>query len=163
MPHGERAGIAIGGEPVVSAAVNLHLVLVEAVPQIASGHAEREIEPLRVIDRKGRIGQVLGLGLGHGRLGALSRQPAPNRRQLLERRSIAIALCVLLRRDPGEAVSARKRAVEIVEAAVLGVDHDDVLNALDPRAAGRLGQAGNRRRQHRHDQNEWFHDSPEHP
>ena len=42
MAHHQAAGIALGDELVVLAAVDLHLVLIEQVPQIAGDDAERQ-------------------------------------------------------------------------------------------------------------------------
>jgi hypothetical protein len=67
--------------------------------------------------------------------------PLPRRRKLGERLAVAVDLRVLRRRRVGHAVGAREEAVEIVEAAVLGVDHDDVLHAVEARVLRRLHRA----------------------
>jgi hypothetical protein len=92
VAHDEAAGITIGGKIVVLAAPDLHLVLVEAVPQIAGRDAEGQIEAFGIVDRKGRIGQMRRLRLRHVRNGALGGQPIPDRRQLAKHRAVAIAL-----------------------------------------------------------------------
>jgi hypothetical protein len=43
---------------IVLAAVDLHLVLVEHVPQVAGDQAQRQVFALRALEREGRIGQI---------------------------------------------------------------------------------------------------------
>ena len=90
---------------------------------------------------------MLGLGLGDRRRHALGGQAAPDRRQLLQRRAVAVELGHARRARVGEAVGAGEGAVEIVEAAVLGKDHDDVLDLVeagrrDARLPGQEAQQG---------------------
>src|SRR5205807_10434883 len=59
-------------------------------------------------------------------------QPAPHRREFLQHGSVAIALHVIRRRQLRETIGAGKEAIEIVEAAVLGIDHHDRLDAVEP-------------------------------
>ena len=80
VTHDKPAGIGVRSKMVVLAAGDLHLVLIKAVPQIARGDAERQIEAFGIVNRKGRIGQVLGLRLAHARHHILCGQPAPHRR-----------------------------------------------------------------------------------
>ena len=108
VTHDQRTRIGVGNESVVAAAADLHLVLVEAMPQIAGGDTEWQIEAFRIVDRKRRIGQMPALGLGYGRDDTFRGQPAPHRREFLQHGSVAIALRVSLRRDPGQAVGAGK-------------------------------------------------------
>jgi hypothetical protein len=51
--------------------------------------------------------------------------------------AIVIDLSVLSRRRVGDAVGVGKQPVEIVEAAVLGVDDDDVLDLVESALRGR--------------------------
>ena len=160
MAHDEPAGIGIGSEAVVLAVVDLHLVLIKAMPQIAGRDAERQVEAFRVIDSEGCVGQVLGLRLAHCRHDALSRQSAPYRRQFLQHRAVAVPLHILSRCETGQAIGARKPTVEVVEASVLGIDHDDVLDAFDTRAGRDASRAGCRGHEARRQQNPFLHLTP---
>ena len=158
MAHYERARIGVGNEAIVLAAIDLHLILIEAVPQIMGRDAERRIETLRAVDCKRRVRQVLGLRLRHRRNDAFCRQPIPYRRQFLQNRAVAVELRVARRRYVREAVGARKRAVEVVEGPVLGVDHHDCGDILDARSADLAGPADNcRAREHGQHQNAFSH------
>ena len=53
--------------------------------------------------------------------------------QIGQQRAVVVELRLLLLGRIGDAVGARKQAVEMIEAAVLGVDHDD---GLDPGEIG---------------------------
>ena len=68
---------------------------------------------------------MLGLRLGHRRRHALGGQAVPDRRQFRKRLAVAIELDARGRRRHSAARWRRETAIEIVEAAVLGVDHDD--------------------------------------
>jgi len=137
MPHDEPAGIGPGGELVVLAAVELHLLLVEAVPQVAMDDACRLVEALRIVDREWMVRQMRRHLLGDRRHDAFRRQPAPDRRQFLHQRTVAVALLCLGARHVLQPVRAGKGAVEIVEAPVLGIDHDERVDLVD--AARRVG------------------------
>src|SRR6516165_8726952 len=106
-------------EFVVTPAIDLHLVLVEAMPEVARDGAVGELEAVRVISTEGAIGQMLGLGLGHRRRHALGGQAFPNRRQFAERLAVAIALGPRPGGRLRHTVRAWETAIEIVEAPVL--------------------------------------------
>ncbi len=130
MAHDEGSGIAVGDEFVVPAAVDLHLVLVEPVHEIDGRNAKRRIEAGRIVYPKRRVGQMRGARLVDRGLDAARREAAPDRRQFGQNRAIAVELARRLGREIGEAIGAGEMAVEIVEAAVLRVKHDDRLDFL---------------------------------
>ncbi len=150
VPHHQAARVAPGGELVVQAAVDLHLVLVEPVVKVAGddGVGERRRAPgrRRRVDLERRVGQhVGGLGL-RDRDGLAGRgEAAPGRRQLGEHAAVAIALRRVARRPlparagRGHARGAGETGEQVVEAAVLGVDHDHVGDAIEREAAGQRG------------------------
>src|SRR5262245_37214665 len=115
MAHDKRTRIGIGDKTVVFAAIDLHLVLVEKVPKIAGGDAERRVESVGVVDREGRIRQMLSLRLCHCRQRAFGCQPAPYRGQFPEYGAVAIELRIAGRSYLRQPVSARERAVEAIE------------------------------------------------
>src|SRR5258708_31572049 len=47
--------------------IDLHLLLIEAMPEIAMDDIERRVEPLGVVDREGTRGQMRGLRFGDRR------------------------------------------------------------------------------------------------
>ncbi len=128
MAHDEAPGVAIGGEAVVLAAVDLHLVLIEAMDEIARPDADRQVEALRVIDGEGRVRQARSLVLRDRRLDMLARQPAPDGRQTRQQLAVAVALRELRRREMHKAIGAGELAIERVEAAVLGIKDDDCVD-----------------------------------
>jgi hypothetical protein len=131
MAHDQTAGVRIGHEVVVLAAIDLHLVLIEAMPQIMGGDCERLVESFRVVDRKQRVGQMLGLRLSHRRRNAWRRQATPDRRELLERGSVAIELPHHIGGHVLQPVRAREVAVEVIEAAIFRVDDYDRLDLVE--------------------------------
>ena len=92
MAHDHAAGIGPGGEFVIFAGVDLHLVLVEPVPEIGGGDVDAEVVAFRVIDGEGRIGAVLGLGLSDDWGDALAGEADPVRWQDGERLAVAVEL-----------------------------------------------------------------------
>jgi len=58
MAHNQRARIAIGDKSIICPAVDLHLILIEAVDKIARFDAKREIESFGIVDGKGCVRQV---------------------------------------------------------------------------------------------------------
>jgi len=106
----------------------LLLVVVEAVNQIARGDRQRPVDRRR-IDPERSVRQT-------GRLGIVRNQRRtarlPDRKKVRKRLAFAVHLRPCRGRRIQPAVGAREESVEIVEAAVLGVDHDDV---LDPTAS----------------------------
>ena len=85
---------------VVLAAVDLHLVLVEAVPQVARDRRSSGVlKPVGSSIANGSFGRCAVMRLGDRRRHALGRQAAPHRRQLLEHRAVAIALRRAVRRS----------------------------------------------------------------
>ena len=130
IPHNQAALVGKGDEPVVLAPVDLHLVLIEQMPGTLGDHIEGRIEALGVVDRKGRIGQMLGLRLG-------DRRRDPGRESAQTGSSFADDAApsrIALRRHGGghtpQAVGPGEEAVEVIEAAILGVDHHDGLDLL---------------------------------
>ena len=132
MAHHEAGGVAPGDELVHLAAVDLQLLLIEAM----HGVAGRGLEPDIGLGAERAVRQV------HGKARVLLGALLPDihhRRQLL----ISRAALVDLRRHGArirKAVGAGKQAVEIVEAAVLQIDHHDMID---------LGEAGRRLRMSR--------------
>ena len=87
VAHGQAAGIPPGHELVVLAIVDLHLVLIEHMPQVAGHQIQRQILLIRPFQREGGVGQVLlkllTRRIGHAiyRLRSHLQQPAPYRWQ----------------------------------------------------------------------------------
>ncbi len=50
---------------IILAACYLHLILVEAMPQIAGRDVKWQVESFRIVDRKGRVRQMFSLRLRH--------------------------------------------------------------------------------------------------
>jgi hypothetical protein len=65
VPQDQGAGIRPGCEAVVLPAIDLHLVFIEPVPEIAGDYAERCVEAFWIVDRKRQVGQMLSLELGN--------------------------------------------------------------------------------------------------
>src|SRR3546814_3528938 len=57
MPHNQRAAVSPGDEAVVAPAVDLQLVVVESVDQIAGDDAVRQRIALRRAERERRVGE----------------------------------------------------------------------------------------------------------
>ena len=123
VAHGEAAGVGRGNVAIQPAVVDLFLVLIELVHQVARSHRERQIDR-RSIDTERPVRQVFG----KCRVGILS---LPHRRQMGQYLAVVIDLRVLLRRGVGDPVRPRKQSVKIVEAAIFGVDHDDMLDLFE--------------------------------
>jgi hypothetical protein len=123
VAHGEAAGVGRGNVAIEPAVVDLFLVLIELVHQVARSHRERQIDR-RTIDTERLVRQVFG----KCRVGILS---LPHRRQMVQYLAVVVDLRVLLLRGVGDPVRTRKQSVKIVEAAVFGVDHDDVLDLFE--------------------------------
>jgi hypothetical protein len=148
VAHDQAAGIGPGHETVVLAAVDLHLVLVEHVPQVARDQAQGQGFALRALEGVGGVGQVGLVLLAAGIVDAfhalvLDHHAVPGRRQFLEQAAVAVALLVIRWLERGERLfQAGEIGEEIVEAAVLGVDHHDGLDVLAQGAVQRADSAG---------------------
>ena len=134
VAHHPRPDVAGRDEPVVRAARDLLLVLPERVDrarhELVGRHADR-----RRVDRERAVGQAIGEA--RVRLAA----GAPHRRQVRERLAVVVELRRLQRRRLRDAVGAGKQAVQVVEAVVLRVDHDDRVDAVESRAGGRTARS----------------------
>jgi hypothetical protein len=132
MPHHQAAGIGPGDEIVVLAAVDLHLVLVEHVPQIPGDQAQGQVFGVRALEGERGVGQVFlelhFAGVGHpvDALRADLQHTTPHRGQAGQYAGVAVALLIVGGRQrrqrflqPGEI------GKQVVEAAVFGVDHHD--------------------------------------
>ena len=143
VTHAQAARVGVGRELVVLAAVDLHLVVIEAVHQVArdgrlADDGAGVEEAGRVVDAEHLVGHAGRLRLRDGGGLASGSHATPHRGQHGQGRTVE----VFLRRDrarsrgrcrvhAGHAVSAGVQAVEIVEAAVLGVDHDHVVDLVE--------------------------------
>ena len=136
VTHGQAAGVGPGGILVVLAAVDLHLMLIEPMIQIpCHGHrrqADSGLRRERGFDRKRGVRQSRTHRLSDDRLVARCGDPTPGLRQARQRGPIAISLRNVSRQrlprsvdDLAESARTREIAIEIVERAILGVDHDD--------------------------------------
>ncbi len=107
IAHGQATRVGPGTEHVVLAAVDLHLVLVEHVPQIAGHQAQRQLFTVRAFERIRAIGQPLLILGAHrishpfDRLRAQLQYPAPSRGQDIERGTVAITLLEVFWVDGG--------------------------------------------------------------
>ncbi len=150
VAHDQRTGIRVGDKAVVLAAIDLHLVFIETVPQIVGDDTEFAVEAFRIVDGERPVRQLFGLRLGNRRGDTFSGEPVPNRRQFLEHRAVAVDLGGVCRSDVLQAVGAGEMAVKIVEAAVLRVDHHDSIDAVDAgRLSSRHGDTSDEHRQQR--------------
>src|SRR5215470_18049341 len=143
--HGQSAGIRECDELVVLASIYLHLVLVEQMPEVTGGDIERRVEAFRVVDSKGCIGKMLGLRLGDRWRDSLCGQSAPHGRQLLQDRPVAIPLQRFDTGDVLKSVRPWKKTIEIVEAAIFGINYDNVPDLLEPDISRRCSPGGTRR------------------
>jgi hypothetical protein len=134
VAHHPGADVAHGDELVVRATVDLLAVLVIGVDRVwqllVHAAADR-----RQVDAERAVRQVVG-----ERGGRLALHE--HRRQLRQRRAVVVELRLLLGGGVGDALGAREEAVQVVEAAVLGVDDDDGLDLLEAflRSAGAAGE-----------------------
>ncbi len=142
VAHHQTAGIGDSGEPVVLAAVDLHLVLVEAVVQVARRHADRRVEAVRIVDREGGVRQVRRHRLRHRRRHAGLRETVPDLRQRRQHGAVAVELLGARGGHVLQAVGARELAIEVIEAAVFRVNHHDVLDRADVRLRDVVAAAG---------------------
>ncbi len=147
VAHGEAAGVGPGGELVVAAAVDLHLVLEEAVVEIAGDHVRPDLhagglEAGRGVDLEGAVVLAGGAAFRHGDRLARCGDAAPDLGQLGEygARRVAVHLRHVAagggRIHAGDAVGTGVEAVEVVETAVFRVNDHDVLDALLQQAVG---------------------------
>ena len=142
MAHREGAGVGHGDEHVVLAAVDLHLVLVKAVRQVARLGRQRQVDRRRVeLERAVRHRQRI-LRVGQFRL-------LPHRRQGRHHGAVEFALDHVFRLGIGNPVSAREFAVQVIETAVLAVQYHHGLDLRDPcgllRCLGSEGGKGGKR------------------
>ena len=93
------------------------------------------LKPLGSSMANGAFGRCSVSACGDRRRHALGGQAVPDRRQLARARVPSRSSWRCWSAGVGQAVGAGEVAVEIVEAAVLGVDHDHVLDLVD---AGRV-------------------------
>ena len=73
----------------------------------------------------GALGRPAVLSCGIGGVTCLPVRPPQTRRQRGQELAIAIALLELRRREMCKAIGAGKFAIERIEAAILGIEHDD--------------------------------------
>jgi hypothetical protein len=104
------------------------------------------MEAVGIVDPKRRVGEMLGLRLGDRRRDALGGEATPDRRQFLQDRTVAIALRGHAAGHAAEAVGSGEKAVQVVKAAVFGIDHHDGLDLLQSGGTLRpcFGGAGGR-------------------
>jgi hypothetical protein len=120
MRHGPAAHIRHGDEHVVAAAVDLLLVVKEGMDGIGKELGGGEIER-RCLDGKRPIGQ---------KREARVRFAAVEYDEIRERRAVVIELRLLLVGRLRNPVRSGEESIEVIEAAILRVDHHD---GLDPR------------------------------
>ena len=136
VAHDQRAGVAPGDEAVVAPAVDLHLVLVERVDQVARHHALRQRFAVRRVQGKRRVrqaGEILFLDVVTAMVDHLCMryQTVPDRRQGLERFAVTVQLHGALRRQCFQRFGqAGKAGKQVVEAAVLRVQHHHVVDVF---------------------------------
>ena len=125
VAHDEGAGVRHGDVQVVPAAVDLRAVLVVGMDRARQQLVPAAVERRRV-DAERAVRQLLGKAfIGHSLRGE-------DRGEMGQRGAVEIELRLLLVGGVGDAVGAGKQAVEVVEAAVLGVDDDDGLYSFQP-------------------------------
>ncbi len=132
VAHDEGAGVRHGDVQVVPAAVDLRAVLVVGMDRARQQLVPAAVERRRV-DAERAVRQLLRKPFIRLSLGG------EDRRQIGQRSAVEIELRLLLAGGVGDAVGAGKQAVQVVEAAVLGVDDDDGLYSFQP--ARRRGRA----------------------
>src|SRR6266852_3046602 len=120
MPHRPVADARHRGEHVVAPAVDLLLLVVKGVDRAWRELVEpdvyrRRVDPERLV-RQARKARV--------RLAARTEN-----REIGQRRAVMVELSFLLGGRVSDPVRSGEEAVEMVKAAVLGIDHDD---RLDP-------------------------------
>ncbi len=69
VAHGQPASVGPGDESIIATVVDLHLILIENVPQVASDQTQRQIFAVWPLEREGSVGQVflklLACRVGH--------------------------------------------------------------------------------------------------
>src|SRR4051812_42149293 len=133
MAHAPAADIRHRREQVVAAAVDLFLVVIKGVDRARPDLVQRHVDRRRV-DAERRI--------RHPREARVRLALAAEDRQLRQWRAVMVELGLLFRGSVGDPIGAGERPVEMIEATVLGIDHDDVLD-LAERLVGR-SRAGER-------------------
>jgi len=134
VAHHQPTAVAIRHEGIVLAAVDLHLVVIEGVHQVARDQAFRQRLAGSIKQLERRIRQMLDVVfLDQVILAAdvLARRhhAAPDLRQFAQDRPVAVALRRGRRRHRGQRLGqAREVGEQVVEAAVFQVDHDHVLD-----------------------------------
>jgi len=131
MAHHQAARVGPGGELVVPAAVDLHLVLVEHVAEVARDHALGQRLALGVLQGIRCVGQALDLvfldqPVGAAEKLALRHHAAPDLGQLRQHLTVAVALNAWGVRHG--LAHAGEVGEQVVEAAVFQVDHDHMLD-----------------------------------
>ena len=146
VAHHQAAAVGPRGKAVVLAAVDLHLVVIEAVHQVARDDAFGQ-------GLAGRVAQFVGSVRQAGNLVFLDQvidaadillvrhQAAPDLRQGGQRLAVAVQLPRLFRRDGGQGrAGAGEVGKQVVEAAVFQIDHHHVLDVgLEFRVERTLG------------------------
>ena len=130
MAHHQATRVGPGDKIVVFTAVDLHLVLIEHVPQVAGDQAQGQVFGVRALEGEGRVGQVFlelhFAGVGHpvDRLRPDLQHATPGRWQGGQRAAVAVALLGIgggQRRQ--RLLHTREICKQVIEAAVLGIDH----------------------------------------
>ena len=114
VSHHQAFRVADRGEPIHPPAVDLRLLLVKPVDQVRCLGVERYV----FLDVERRVGKISGERVSW----RLRQLPVRRTRPIYLGRALASA---------GETVGAGKFAVEIVEAVVLQIDDDDVLELVE--------------------------------
>ena len=152
VTHHHRAGVAPGDEAIVPAAIDLQLVLVEAMHQIARNHAVRQRGAVGGAQGERLVRQAADRMLADLVLTAVDRlrvrrQAAPDRRQGGEQAAVAVTLAVFGRVETLQRLrQSREVREQVVEASVLGIQHHHLLDVLAQqrveRGGGRFLRAG---------------------
>jgi hypothetical protein len=122
IAHGQRARITRRDEAVQAPAIDLPLVLVKPVHGIRHALMDRD----GAVNRKGRVGQLRGKArVRHRRA----------RSRVDDRRKQRVGMAIRIGLGSGgcrrvQAFRAREVPIQVVEAVILHVDHDDVPDAL---------------------------------
>ena len=149
IAHDEGAGIAISDEAIILAAIDLHLVLIEAMNEVAGRDRDRQVEAVGIVDCEGRIGKMRGSRFDDRGHSALAGQTFPDRRQFRQDTAVAVGLPRHVGCDIGKPVGAGKIAEEIVEAAVLRIDDDESLDFFQVVGTDFGGAKGGRKKRSR--------------
>src|SRR6266566_3899618 len=120
MAHRPASDARHRGKHVVAPAVDLLLLVVEGVDRARRELVEADVYRWR-IDPEWLV--------RHARKARVRLAAGTENRQLGQRRPVMVELGPLFGGRVGNAVRSGEEAVEMVEAAVLGIDHD---NRLDP-------------------------------